>query len=121
MTPAGPADEVHVHDRVEVRSWLAANWERGEGVWFVFTKGKQRTVDYEDVVQEALCFGWVDSRSRSFDDTRTMLYVAPRKPKSRWSPSNVARVRRLSQAGLIEPGGWAAVEAARADGRWPEG
>lgn len=111
--------EVHVSSREEVRSWFLDHWEQPEGVWFVFTKGGGRTLDYNDVVEEAICFGWVDSRSRSYDDTRTMLYVAPRKPTSHWSESNIERVERMTAAGQMHPAGLKVVEAARADGRWP--
>jgi uncharacterized protein YdeI (YjbR/CyaY-like superfamily) len=114
-----PADEVHVSDRAEVHRWLGTHGDRRAGVWFVYAKGKGRTLDYEEVVEEALCFGWVDSRSRSYDDTRTMLYLAPRKAASPWSASNVARVGRLTTAGLMQRAGIQAVEAAKADGRWP--
>ena len=66
--------------------------------------GKPR-VDYDAAVEEALCFGWVDSKSRSVDDERTSLYFTPRKPKSAWSESNVARVEKLEAAGLMQPRG----------------
>jgi uncharacterized protein YdeI (YjbR/CyaY-like superfamily) len=120
VTGYGPT-EVHVSERAEVREWFRGHSEQPDGVWFVYTKGKERTIDYDDVVEEALCCGWVDSRSRSFDPTRTMLYVAPRKPNSAWSASNVARVERLISAGLMTEPGLTAVAAAKADGRRPAG
>jgi len=116
MSGDGPS-ELHVSARAEVRAWFADHWQQSDGVWFVYTKGKQRTLEYDDVVEEALCFGWVDSRSRSYDETRTMLYVAPRKAKSPWSASNRTRVEKLVANGLMTDSGLAAAEAAQADGR----
>jgi len=75
----------------------------GAGVWLVTWKkptGKPR-VDYDAAVEEALCFGWVDSKSRSVDGERTSLYFTPRKSKSAWSESNVARIAKLEAAGLM--------------------
>ena len=75
-------------------------------------------VPYGDVVEEALCFGWVDSLPRKLDDQRSQLLVTPRKPGSRWSKLNRERVERLSAAGRMAPAGLAVVEAAKADGTW---
>ncbi len=75
-------------------------------MWLVTWKkptGKPR-VDYDAAVEEALCFGWVDSKSRSVDDERTSIYFTPRKPKSAWSESNVARIEKLEAAGLMAGG-----------------
>lgn len=73
---------------------------------------------YEESVEEALCFGWVDSRPRKLDAERTMLWFAPRKPGSGWARTNKQRVERLRAAGLMAPAGLAAVESAKADGSW---
>ena len=90
-------------------------------MWLVTWKkptGKPR-VDYDAAVEEALCFGWVDSKSRSVDEERTSIYFTPRKPKSAWSASNVARIEKLEAAGLLEPAGRQAVEEAKRAGTWP--
>jgi uncharacterized protein YdeI (YjbR/CyaY-like superfamily) len=115
-----PADTVHPLTRAAWRQWLAANHARASGVWLVFFKketGKPR-VDYDEAVEEALCFGWVDSKPAKLDAERSMLYFAPRKPRSGWSKPNKDRVERLSAAGLMEPAGLAKVEAAKLDGSW---
>jgi uncharacterized protein YdeI (YjbR/CyaY-like superfamily) len=114
-------ERVELDDRAEWRAWLEANHARSGGVWLVTYKksaGKPR-VDYDAAVEEGLCFGWVDSKSRSVDDERTSLYFTPRKSKSSWSASNVARVEKLEAAGLMREAGRRAVEEAKADGRWP--
>src|SRR5690348_17015951 len=105
-------DVVELDDRHDWRAWLASNHGVSDGVWLVTWKkatGKPR-VDYDAAVEEALCFGWVDSKSRAVDDERTSLYFTPRKPKSAWSESNVARVAKLESAGLMRAAGRRAVE-----------
>jgi uncharacterized protein YdeI (YjbR/CyaY-like superfamily) len=113
---------VEFDHRADWRRWLRLNHTRSAGVWLVTWKksaGRPR-VDYDAAVEEALCFGWVDSKSKSVDDDRTSLYFTPRKPGSAWSASNVARVERLGAAGLMRAAGRRAVEEARRTGRWPE-
>jgi len=73
---------------------------------------------YGDIVEEALCFGWVDSVPRKMDAERSQLLVTPRKRGSRWSKANKVRIERLTAAGLLAPAGSAAVERAKADGTW---
>jgi uncharacterized protein YdeI (YjbR/CyaY-like superfamily) len=112
---------VHIETRAKWRRWLAANHASAPGVWLVSWKrptGKPR-VGYDESVEEALCFGWIDSLAKSIDDERSRQLFTPRRPKSGWSPSNVARVERLLAAGLMEPAGIAAVEDAKARGAWP--
>lgn len=91
-----------------------------EGVWLVSYKkatGKPR-VEYEESVEEAICFGWIDSKANKLDDERSMLWFAPRKPKTGWSKPNKERVARVLAAGLLHPAGLAKVEQAKADGSW---
>ena len=112
------APQVPVADRAAWRDWLAQHAAGSTGVWLVYDKGPGRRLSYDDIVEEALCFGWVDSRPRALDDTHAMLYVAPRTPRSSWSRANKARVERLIDAGAMTPAGLAVVAAARASGRW---
>jgi uncharacterized protein YdeI (YjbR/CyaY-like superfamily) len=112
---------VELDSRAAWRRWLQAHHVSSPGVWLVTPKratGKPR-VEYDAAVEEALCFGWVDSRSKSVDAERTSLYFTPRKPRSSWSESNVARVERLEAAGLMRAPGRRAVEDAKRAGRWP--
>ena len=111
---------VEIDDRAAWRRWLQENHRTADSVWLVTWKksaGRPR-VDYDAAVEEALCFGWVDSKSKSVDDERTSIYFTPRKPKSAWSASNVARVEKLEKAGLMRAAGRKAVEEAKASGRW---
>ena len=73
---------------------------------------------YEDAVEEALCFGWIDSIGRKLDDDRTMLWFSPRKVGSGWARPNKERVERLTAAGLMTPAGQRVIDAAKADGSW---
>lgn len=120
MTVAAPNNSFHPLSRAEWRAWLAANHTRQEGVWLISYKqatGKPR-VDYNESVEEAICFGWIDSKANKLDDERSMLWFAPRKAGTGWSKSNKERVARLLQAGLMAAAGLAKVEAAQRDGSW---
>ena len=120
MTQEVPENSVHPESRAEWRAWLEENHEQDDGVWFIRYKkatGKP-AVDYDESVEEAICFGWVDSLPRKLDDERSMLYFAPRKAGSNWSRLNKERVAALTGAGLMMPAGIAKVEAAKEDGSW---
>jgi uncharacterized protein YdeI (YjbR/CyaY-like superfamily) len=113
-------EQVHLLTRAEWRDWLAEHHATAPGVWLVSYKaatGKPR-FSYEAAVEEALCFGWIDSIERRLDDERSMLTFTPRKKRSNWSASNKARVERLIADGLMTPAGLAAVEVAKTDGSW---
>ena len=116
-------DREHVEPRTRAdwRAWLVANHLTSPGAWVVFRRRHAAGPEdpgYEELVLEAVCFGWVDSRPGTVDADRTKVYFAPRKPGSVWAASNKARVERLVEAGLMAPAGLAAVERARNDGSW---
>jgi uncharacterized protein YdeI (YjbR/CyaY-like superfamily) len=75
-------------------------------------------VTYDEWVEEALCFGWIDSKPRSLDEDRSMLWFAPRKAGTGWSRLNKARVARAIESGRMMPAGLAKIEAAKRDGSW---
>lgn len=106
--------------RQELREWLETNHATASSFWLVTYKKHvaDRYVPYGEVVEELLCFGWIDSRTRRVDDDRTMLLVGPRKPGSTWSASNKKRVTRLARDGLMTPAGQEKIDAARGDGSW---
>jgi uncharacterized protein YdeI (YjbR/CyaY-like superfamily) len=121
MADAGlPDNAIHPKSRAAWRAWLAANHTRNDGVWLVTYKRSAGIPDlsYNDGVEEALCFGWVDSRPRALDATRTMLWYAPRKPGSAWAKTNKERVERLMANGLMQEAGLAKINTAKADGSW---
>jgi len=102
------------------RAWLQAHHAASRGVWLVLRKkaAPVPNLSVDDAVEEALCFGWIDSKPRKLDDTRSMLYFAPRKPGSGWSAVNKARITRMQAAGRMAPAGQAKIDAAIADGSW---
>jgi uncharacterized protein YdeI (YjbR/CyaY-like superfamily) len=105
---AGKAIElVDVRTRAAWRSWLAKHHARSSGIWLVFHKRHTGVacVAYEDAVDEALCFGWVDSLIRKLDDTRYARKFTPRRADSKWSAANRARYAALRASGRLAPAG----------------
>ena len=107
-------------DRAAWRAWLERNHDRRDGVWVLIRKkgSLKDGVAYEDAVEEALCFGWIDATGNRFDEDHYRQWMAPRKVRSVWAASNKARVERLIAQGLMAPPGLAKIEAAKADGSW---
>jgi len=110
-------DELIVADGAALRTWLLDNHTASPGVWLALTRkgGSVTTLTWQQAVDEALCFGWIDGQARKRDEGSSWRRFTPRRPRSVWSQRNVAR---LEAAGLMLPAGRAAVEAAKTDGRW---
>jgi uncharacterized protein YdeI (YjbR/CyaY-like superfamily) len=115
-----PPHAVEARDRAVWRRWLMKHHNQSAGVWLVMAKkgGDYVSPSYDEAVEEALCFGWVDSKSGRFDESRSLLWFGPRKPKSAWSGPNKRRVEALEAAGLMHPSGQAKVDEARRHGLW---
>jgi uncharacterized protein YdeI (YjbR/CyaY-like superfamily) len=113
---------IHPPDRAAWRAWLAANHTRPTGIWVVMDRrGTNPTVvGYEASVEEALCFGWIDSKVVKLDAQRTLQWFSPRRPRGTWARTNKARVERLTAAGLMAPAGLAAIEEAKRLGTWTQ-
>ncbi len=120
MPALDEAPLVHADDRATWHDWLEAHHATARGVWLVTWRPRTRRprLEYEDAIQEALCYGWVDSTGGHVDDERGKLYFAPRKPGGVWAASNKARIERLIAEGRMRPAGLAAIERARVDGSW---
>ncbi len=123
MPAVGKLDELEWFqpaDRADWRRWLAAHHTTSEGVWVVTWRkaAPHPSLDYEDIVEEALAYGWIDSKGGRVDDERTRLLLTPRRAGSGWSRPNKQRIARLEAAGLMAPAGAALIEAAKADGSW---
>jgi len=115
-----PKNSIHPKSRQAWRAWLGENCQRTEGVWFIDYKkatGKAR-VGYDEAVEEALCFGWIDSKPNKLDAERSMLWFAPRKPRSNWSKLNKQRAERALASGTMTSAGLEKIEAAKVDGSW---
>jgi uncharacterized protein YdeI (YjbR/CyaY-like superfamily) len=94
----------------EMRDWLAENHERADEVWVgLYKKGASKSgITMQSALDQALCFGWIDTKGQRIDDERWMVRFVPRRPHSNWSERNVARVEELIAEGLVqEPGLWA--------------
>jgi len=106
--------------RQQWRQWLKKNHAKSPGIWLIYYKkstGKAKLV-YNDAVEEALCFGWIDSTLRPQDDECFMQRFTPRKPKSGWSGLNKKRIEKMTAEGLMTKAGLAKIEAAKKDGSW---
>lgn len=108
--------------RTAWRSWLEHHGDRDHGLWLVYRKTSSPLggPTYEDLVEESLCFGWIDSQARRVDDDRTMQWFSPRRRGSIWSVSNKARIERLDRDGLMAAPGLEAIVRAKADGSWSQ-
>ncbi|WP_280467473.1 YdeI/OmpD-associated family protein [Nocardia cyriacigeorgica] len=107
-------------DAAEWEAWLAANHDRATEMWVKIAKkgAPDTTITLSEALDGALCYGWIDSIRRGFDEHHYVQRYSPRRPRSPWSQVNVAKVEALISAGRMRAPGLAAVEAARADGRW---
>ncbi len=115
-----PANSIHPKTRADWRAWLEQNHIQTEGVWLISYKkatGKPR-FEYEEAVEEALCFGWIDSKPNKLDDERSLLWFAPRKSGTGWSKLNKERVEKLIGEGLMTSAGMAKIDAAKQYVSW---
>jgi uncharacterized protein YdeI (YjbR/CyaY-like superfamily) len=120
MAAKDDAPQLPVEHAAQWHAWLAAHHAGASGVWVVtYRTGSGRPAPtYEELVEEALCFGWIDSTAGRVDEQRTRLYFSPRRRGGSWAATNKARIERLTASGRMQPAGLAAVERAKADGSW---
>lgn len=106
--------------RKEWRDWLQDNHDKKQSVWVIYYKKKSNvpSVIYSDAVDEALCFGWIDSKSKPLDEHKFMQFFSRRKEKSVWSKINKEKVERLTKEGLMTKAGYAIIEIAKQNGSW---
>jgi uncharacterized protein YdeI (YjbR/CyaY-like superfamily) len=102
------------------RNWLQANHEKKEAVWLVYFKKRspQHNLSWSEAVDEALCFGWIDSTARPIDDEKYKQYFSKRKSKSNWSKINKDKVKVLIEQGRMEAAGLKSIEVAKENGSW---
>src|SRR5438046_2227476 len=105
---------LHFRNRKEWRTWLAKHHTSSPGIWCVFYKGHsgQKSIPYEHMVREALCFGWIDSLVKRLDDDRYAIKVTPRRSTSKWSAHNLRRWEQLKTSGRLAAPGLAAAPTA---------
>lgn len=119
-TTENTVPEFYAQDRQEWRKWLEQNHAAYSGVWLVYyRKGTGKPyVKYEDAVEEALCFGWIDSKLNKLDEERYIQLYSPRKARSQWSKPNKERVEKLIAEGLMTSAGLEKIEEAKKNGMW---
>jgi uncharacterized protein YdeI (YjbR/CyaY-like superfamily) len=113
---------VYIYDRSEWREWLEKNHAKESVIWLIHYKkhtGKP-SLAYNEAVEEALCWGWIDSLIRRLDEDRYMQKYTPRKPKSTWSKHNVRRVKKMIAEGKMKPSGLELYEYAENNGLLPD-
>jgi len=112
--------EVYFSERQDWRDWLSAHHADSPGVWLIYFKKHTGTprVAYEDAVEEAICFGWIDSTVRRLDNQRYAQKFVPRRVRSNWSGHNRRRAEGLMESGAMTPAGMEKIEEARQNGAW---
>lgn len=113
-------ERITATDGEAFRRWLTNNHDTANAVWLVYFKKHTTTpsIAWSEAVDQALCFGWIDSKIQPLDDERYEQYFCPRRPTSPWSRVNKDKIKQLDAAGLIEPAGRRAIETAKANGSW---
>ena len=116
---ADGVERVEVRSRADLRRWLERNHATSPSVWLVtFKKHTDHYLSYGEMIEELLCWGWVDSQTRGVDADRTSVLIAPRNPKSAWSAVNKEKVAAARASGQMTPAGEALVSAAQGNGMW---
>jgi len=113
-------EKLHVTSRNDWRTWLRNNHDTKKEVWLIYYKkhtGKPR-ISYDDAVEEALCFGWIDSIVKKIDDEKFAQKFTPRKDKSKWSETNKKRARKMIKEGKMTKAGLTKIRKAKSNGEW---
>ena len=114
------ADELYVTNRDDWCEWLRKNYETKKEVWLIYYKKHTGTpsIPYDDSVEEALCFGWIDNIIKRIDDEKFVRKFTPRKAKSKWSEANKKRARKMIKEGKMTEAGLAKIREAKKSGEW---
>lgn len=114
------AEDFCPSNKEDWRKWLELNHNEKKGVWLTFYKKKSPdyNLSWSESVDEALCFGWIDSTKRSIDDTKYKQYFTKRKAKSNWSKVNKDKVKSLIDQGVMQEEGYTSIEIAKENGSW---
>lgn len=113
-------EKLYVTNRDEWRVWLEKNLDTTKGIWLIFYKKhtNKPSIPYDDAVEEALCFGWIDSIIKRIDDEKFARKFTPRKDKSKWSELNKKRVRKMIKEGKMTEAGLAKIRETKKSGEW---
>ena len=121
MAVADDLPELTVADAAAWREWLGEHHQDPSGVWLLLAKKgttDPTSLSYDQALDEALCWGWIDGQAKRRDDATYLQRLTPRRLTSQWSQRNVGIIARLDADGRMQPAGWSEVERAKADGRW---
>ena len=120
MHTAKKMKQLYVTNRDKWRDWLSQYYATESGIWLVFYKKEtsKPTIAYEAAVEEALCFGWIDSIIKKIDAEKYVRKFTPRKDKSNWSELNKKRARKMIKEGRMTDTGLAKIKAAKKSGLW---
>jgi uncharacterized protein YdeI (YjbR/CyaY-like superfamily) len=113
-------ETISPNSRQQWRQWLQENHCKKRSIWLIYYKRKSSmpTVGWSEAVDEALCFGWIDSKKQSIDEEKYMQFFCRRKSNSTWSKVNKAKIQRLAEAGLMTQAGFNSIETAKLNGSW---
>ena len=119
-TTPNQAETLTPKNRAAWRKWLAKHHASKAGIWLIYYKKASgiTTLSYAEAVEEALCFGWIDSKAKPLDEEKYMQYFGPRKANGGWSKVNKARIAQLQADGLMTEAGQQVIDAAIANGTW---
>jgi uncharacterized protein YdeI (YjbR/CyaY-like superfamily) len=117
---SGVIEIFYPKNRQEWRNWLRDNHDKKQSVWLIYYKKRTNTptVIYSEAVDEALCFGWIDSKAKPLDEQKFMQFFSRRKNKSVWSKVNKEKIERLIKEGLMSEAGYEVIETAKRNGSW---
>jgi len=118
--PSKEIETVCPESRTDWRKWLEKNHQSKQSVWLVFYKKKSKkpTLTWSEAVDEALCFGWIDSVKKTIDTEKYKQYFSKRQAKSNWSKINKDKIEILIEKGLMEEEGYKSIEIAKENGSW---
>ena len=110
----------HPKDKEDWRNWLKENHIKKESIWLIFNKknSPNPNLNWSQAVDQALCFGWIDSTAKPIDNEKYMQYFCKRKPKSNWSKVNKDKIKTLIEQDLMEEAGFKSIEVAKENGSW---
>lgn len=117
MSVLDEGERIQPADAAAWRAWLEENHAQSKGVWALNVRGTNASMEYEDAVRQALCFGWIDGPTRTFPEGNGQWF-SPRRPSSGWAATNKARLALLEEQGQLAPAGIEAIERAKANGTW---
>lgn len=120
MSKLATAEKIYFADRKALRSWFLKHHSKSTAFWLIYDKVKdgKRHLTYDDIVEECLCFGFIDSQPRKVSEMQAGLYISPRKRGSEWSKLNKSRIVALKKKKLMQPAGLKIIAAAQKDGSW---